>query len=114
MPKKGLGRDLTRLETVLLSVLAGQPRYGLAIRKAAEGLGQQVSLASLYTSLMRLEEAGLIKGEWGDATEERRGARRRYYRITGVGEAALREAKTVLKKAFGFAPGTALIPAEGV
>jgi PadR family transcriptional regulator PadR len=101
--------ELTRLETVLLSVLVGQERYGLDIRDAAEAMGSSVSLASLYTTLKRLEDIGLVRARWGEATEVRRGARRRYYALTGLGEQALRDTRQVWKRVLRRIPAIGLV-----
>ncbi|HKW92759.1 MAG TPA: PadR family transcriptional regulator [Methylomirabilota bacterium] len=101
--------ELTRLETVLLSVLVGRERYGLEIRDAAGEVGQDVSLASLYTTLNRLEKAGLVRGRWGERTEARRGARRRYYELTARGEQALRDTRDVWKRVLRRLPALGLV-----
>lgn len=44
------------------------------------------TLASLYATLYRLEERGLIRGRWVERAGQRR---RRYYRITDTGKAML-------------------------
>ena len=44
------------------------------------------TLASLYATLYRLEERGLIRGRWVERAGQRR---RRYYRITASGRAVL-------------------------
>ena len=44
------------------------------------------TLASLYETLYRLEERGLIRGRWVERAGQRR---RRYYRITDNGRKAL-------------------------
>jgi PadR family transcriptional regulator, regulatory protein PadR len=44
------------------------------------------TMASLYATLYRLEERGLIKGRWVEKAGQRR---RRYYRITESGRAML-------------------------
>lgn len=44
------------------------------------------TLASLYATLYRLEERGLIRGRWVERAGQRR---RRYYRITENGKAIL-------------------------
>ena len=44
------------------------------------------TLASLYATLYRLEERGLIRGRWVERAGQRR---RRYYRITDAGKAVL-------------------------
>ena len=44
------------------------------------------TMASLYATLYRLEERGLIKGRWVEKAGQRR---RRYYRITDSGRSML-------------------------
>jgi transcriptional regulator len=44
------------------------------------------TLASLYATLYRLEERGLIRGRWVERAGQRR---RRYYRITDQGKSIL-------------------------
>ena len=81
--------------------------YGLEIIdhvKALTGGRRSVSLGGLYTTLHRMEQKKLVAARWGEATEERAGARRRYYKVTGLGARALREAETVLLGAFRLAP----------
>lgn len=46
------------------------------------------SVASLYHALDRLEALGLVASRWGEATPERRGNRKRYYKITDAGRSA--------------------------
>ncbi len=109
--------DLTRLESVLLSTLASKPRYGLEILHTVEkvtGGRQSPSLGGLYTALARLEKRGFVISEWGDTTAERRGARRRYYQITGAGSRALADTKDVLGRAFRWAPSASAFVTEGV
>ncbi len=106
--------ELTRLETVLLSALVGRERYGLEIRDQAEAVGQNVSLASLYTTMNRLEKAGLVRARWGETTEARRGARRRYYALTAPGEQALRDTRLVLRQVLRRIPAAGLIPTAEV
>jgi DNA-binding PadR family transcriptional regulator len=43
-------------------------------------------VASLYPTLYRLEDRGLIEGRWVEKTGQRR---RRYYRLTKTGRAML-------------------------
>lgn len=104
--------ELTRLETVLLSALVSRERYGLEIRAIAEEMGQTVSLASLYTALGRLEEAGLVRARWGETTQARRGARRRYYTLTGLGEQALRDTRQVWQRVLRRLPVIGLVGVE--
>lgn len=111
-----IDQDLTRLEMVLLTTLASKPRYGLEILHTVEkvtGGRQSPSLGGLYTALGRMEKRGLVASEWGETTAERRGARRRYYQITGDGARALADTKDVLGKAFRWAPTASAFVTEG-
>ncbi|MEU0373224.1 PadR family transcriptional regulator [Streptomyces sp. NPDC006283] len=72
------------LDLLVLSCLTGGESYGYEISKAlAEaGLGQ-IKGGTLYPVLNRLEEAGLVVGEFRAAE---RGPGRRYYRLTADGQ----------------------------
>lgn len=72
----------------LLASEPDEPHYGLEISRA-------IGLASgtLYPILIRLEGAGWVESEWEDIDPHAEGRRpRRYYRITGEGQAEAREA----------------------
>jgi DNA-binding PadR family transcriptional regulator len=104
---------LSRLEAIILSALASKERYGLEIIDAVKkATGQTLSVGGLYTTLHRMERKGLVTARWGESTEARQGARRRYYRFTGLGNRAFAETKSVLMKAFRFAPTKADIVVE--
>ena len=83
---------LSPLEEDLLTLLVGRELYGLVIMEAVrETGGRSVGFGSLYPTLHKLEKKGFAISRWGeDIPEERRNARRRYYRATGLGERALR------------------------
>lgn len=79
-------------ELLTLSLLEDQPRHGYDISKLIElrsGGALKFHVTSLYPLLHRLEEQGWIEGKWIEKAEQRR---RRYYRLTAKGRAAL-EAK---------------------
>ncbi|NEO84625.1 MAG: helix-turn-helix transcriptional regulator [Spirulina sp. SIO3F2] len=85
-------------EYILMSILA-RDLYGLEIAKtiktASEGK-YKVSVGSLYPALNKLTKKGLVESYWGDEQlEERNGARRKYYCITGEGELALEQAHQI-------------------
>lgn len=58
--------------------------------------GYRISAGTLYPMLRAMERDGWIKGR-----NERGGARRRLYRITPKGRAALAEVRARLKELFG-------------
>ncbi|MCT9089776.1 PadR family transcriptional regulator [Streptomyces sp. ASQP_92] len=77
------------LDLLVLSCLTGGESYGYEIAKAlaTAGLGE-IKGGTLYPVLNRLEEAGLVVGEFRAAE---RGPGRRYYRLTDEGRRALAE-----------------------
>lgn len=83
-------------ELVLLAILKlGEGAYGVPIREALEeATGRTISVGALYATLNRLEEKGLISARAGEATPERGGRAKRYFRVEGGGVRALREAET--------------------
>lgn len=90
-----LSSDLLRghTDTIVLSCLLGQDRYGFEIyTRILERTGEQYELkeTTLYSSYKRLERDGYITSYWGDETQ---GARRRYYSITQSGRELYRQNK---------------------
>jgi PadR family transcriptional regulator, regulatory protein PadR len=87
-PLGRIGRATIDVLGVLID--SDQPRWGLEIIKAT---GRPSG--SVYPLLDRLEQAGWVTSQWDDDTD-RRGPRRRMYRLTTDGAA---EAREVLAKA---------------
>ncbi len=79
------------LDLLVLRVLQHQPSHGWGIAQRVEALSQVLRLnqGSLYPALHRLEDAGLIAGEWGIAEDTRR--RVKEYRLTRAGRRRLAE-----------------------
>ncbi len=77
------------VELLLLALLRDQPRHGYEIGKLIEkrsGGRLRFQISSLYPILCRMEERGWIDGRWVEKRGERR---RRFYRLTKSGIAAL-------------------------
>lgn len=73
---------------MVLSALDRGEAHGFEVLRRLEELGcgsLTLKEGTLYPVLYRLEAAGLVKGEWEDDTEGRRGPRRRIYRLTEKG-----------------------------
>lgn len=70
-----------------------QSFYGFALvrRMAEQNGGRQVAHGTLYKALGRLASGGLLEASWEDPAVAEAAARprRRLYRVTGAGEAAL-------------------------
>jgi PadR family transcriptional regulator PadR len=80
-------------EIVLLAVLRlGENAYGAKIRQTvAEAKERDVSIGAIYATLDRLERKGYLKSWQGEATPERGGRAKRYFRAEGAGVQALNE-----------------------
>jgi PadR family transcriptional regulator, regulatory protein PadR len=83
---------------VLLALLRqGDEAYGVPIARAIEqGTGKPVILASVYNTLERLEQKGLVRSTFGDPTPERGGRAKRYFAATAAGLREVRAAKKAL------------------
>jgi PadR family transcriptional regulator PadR len=83
---------------VLLALLRhGDEAYGVPIANAIEqSTGKRVILASVYNTLERLEQKGLVRSVKGDPTPERGGRAKRYFSMTAVGLREVRAAKKAL------------------
>jgi transcriptional regulator len=78
-------------ETLILALLDEEPLHGYGLAKRIEEKSDgalQFHVTSLYPILYRLEREGLVRSDWRQPEGERR---RKYYELTGDGEAMLRE-----------------------
>ena len=76
-------------EFLILSLLELESRHGYELQKLIESRSEGVlmfNVASLYPLLYRMEERGWIVGRWVEKSGERR---KRFYRLTPAGLAAL-------------------------
>jgi PadR family transcriptional regulator, regulatory protein PadR len=82
-------------QVVMLAVLRlGEEAYGMRVRREIEDrTGRDVAIGAVYATLERLQSKGLVDSELGEATEERGGRAKRFFRITGEGVAALNRAR---------------------
>lgn len=82
---------MTMATKALLRVLLEDPQsehYGLEIGKAAH-----LPSGTLYPILQRLEDAGWLTSDWERIDESVEGRRRRrYYRLTGLGQTSAERA----------------------
>jgi transcriptional regulator len=77
------------LDLLVLRTLERGPLHGFGIAvhiQAASGDLLRVEEGSLYPALHRLEQAGLLQGEWA---ESEKGRRARVYRLTAKGKKQL-------------------------
>lgn len=86
-------------QVVLLAILrAKDDAYGVVIgREIARRTGRELTLATVYKTLGRLEEKGLVSARSGEPTPRRGGRRKRYFALTTAGYAALRQSLGALR-----------------
>ncbi len=88
--------DLGDIEhLVLLAILRlGTDAYGIPILdEVSARSGRDVSRATVYVALKRLEQKGLVTSKLGESTPERGGRAKRFYRLKPNGLKALRESR---------------------
>jgi PadR family transcriptional regulator len=91
MPK---GSYLGEFEQHVLSALLRLRgnAYGVTIRREiVERTGRDVAVGAIYATLDRLEAKGFVSSRLGEATPERGGRAKRYFKIEAPGERALED-----------------------
>ena len=95
MSRESLGHF--ELLVLLALIRQGDEAYGVPIAQAIEeSTSKPVILASVYNTLERLEEKGLVRSAVGQPTPERGGRAKRYFSITTTGLRQVRAAKKAL------------------
>jgi DNA-binding PadR family transcriptional regulator len=86
---------------VLLAVLRLEEdeAYGVPIStEIARATGKSVALATVYATLERLEDRGLMSSRLGESTAQRGGRAKRHFHVTASGVRQVRAAKGALVK----------------
>jgi len=99
-------------EVVMLTVgVLYDEAYGVSIKKEIETrLSRKVSVGALQSALKRLEDKGFLKSREGEATEERAGRPKKYFRITAYGKRAVEYTKATRDELWKSIPKIALNP----
>jgi len=87
-------------EVLVLAVLDGPHRHGYEIAQLIDARSEgrlKFQAATLYPLLYKLEKRGLVDGRWVEKAGQRR---RRFYRLTAAGRAALGERRRVWRDFF--------------
>jgi DNA-binding PadR family transcriptional regulator len=87
-------------ELVLLAVgRLGEDAYGAALRRELrDRAARDVSVATIYVTLVRLEEKGLVASRLGEPTAVRGGKAKRIFALTPPGALALRASRAVRER----------------
>jgi PadR family transcriptional regulator, regulatory protein PadR len=95
------GEILGSLEQIILLALVRleSNAYGMTVRREIEErTGRSISIGAVYATLERLEAKGYVSSFIGDATAERGGRAKRFFRLEPGGEEALRVSHDVVRK----------------
>jgi transcriptional regulator len=77
------------LDLLILKTLSLEPMHGLGVSRRLEQMSRgtfQVNPGSFFPSLHRMEQVGLLEGEWRLSENNRRA---KYYRLTRAGRKRL-------------------------
>jgi PadR family transcriptional regulator PadR len=94
-------QHLSTLELMIMLALfqLGDEGYGVSVAKEIESAtGREVLLGSIYAALERLEKKGLVSCQLGEATPERGGRAKMYFRVTPKGLREARETQGALER----------------
>jgi PadR family transcriptional regulator PadR len=73
--------------------------YGVPIsREIEQQTGRDIAFGTVYATLERLQKKGFVLSTLGDATPERGGRAKRYFRVTSTGLRTVRETKQSLTR----------------
>jgi PadR family transcriptional regulator, regulatory protein PadR len=91
---------------VMLAIIRLHPdAYGVLItREIEDKTGRQVMLGSVYAALDRLEARKLVTSELGEATPQRGGRAKRYFRTTTKGLCEVRATRESLVRMWQDVP----------
>ena len=89
---------LTNSELLVMSAVLhlANNAYGVPIVQELERNRHPMSVATVYVVLGRLEERGLVLSTMGEATPERGGRAKRYFRVTAKGVREVRALQRTL------------------
>lgn len=97
---------LNHSEHYILLVLGVKPRHGYEIMKEIEQeFGMGFKQGTIYGALGRMLKSGLIEESDSQVDEALDGTRRRYFRVTELGERVLEAERQRQKQAWSYAKG---------
>jgi len=81
---------ITHLQFLVLATLRGTPRLGRHVRRELGRRGVRRSAPAFYQMMARLEDAGLVAGEYDQKIVAGQIIKERRYTLTDIGSAAWR------------------------
>src|SRR4028119_1639079 len=93
-------------ELVLLTIafLYNQAYSVAVVEELSNRLERPVLLGVVHRTMQRLEEKGLVKSRFGEATAERGGRRKRLFCVTASGERSLLEVQRIRNELWAGIP----------
>lgn len=97
-------------EIVMLTVaILYEDAYGVSIKKEIETrLNRSVSVGALQSALRRLEDKNYLASQDKDATQERAGRPKRYFKITSLGKEAMEYSRETRNGLWAAIPSVSL------
>jgi DNA-binding PadR family transcriptional regulator len=93
--------DVTHLQFLVLGILRGGARTGRALRKGLARHGVRRSGPAFYQMMSRLEDGGLVAGEYDQKIVDAQIIKERRYSLTPPGEAAWAATRAFYDEAIG-------------
>jgi DNA-binding PadR family transcriptional regulator len=86
-------------QLVLLALLrVGDAAYAVPVHEELVRCGRDLTLGTIYKTLARLEEKGLVASYTGEPTAQRGGRRKRHYAVTAAGRRALAQSLATIRR----------------
>lgn len=84
-------------ELILLAVASlGTEAYAVTVKEELEKrANRKTNISAIHSSLYRLEDKAFLTSEFGGATHKRGGKKKRFFKVTNSGFAALQETKNL-------------------
>jgi PadR family transcriptional regulator PadR len=93
-------------ELCLLAIgLLGKDAYGISVQhEINERSGRKVTISTIHSTLVRLEQKGLLSSRMGGATELRGGRAKRFFELTNLGKQTIIEARELRNQIWSDMP----------
>lgn len=83
--------EFEELILLIVAIMNGKA-YGIGIIEELEHrTGRSAAIGAVQTVLKRMEDKGWVTSQFGEATKERGGKRKRYYTVTAQGQEIMAE-----------------------
>ena len=97
MGNRPISKELRKgsADLLILALLEHRPRHGYEIARVIDERSEgalSYHVASLYPTLYRLDNQGLVEGRWVEKAGQRR---RRYYKLTPAGRKMLAQERSI-------------------